>query len=293
MDAPLGSATNSDVLPGSANNPHVLDSPPRHRRKKRERSDCENLPSLGPGAALDPLTLEDSPPRPKRIYRGPPSTIVPDLPAAAVGPSREGPAVASAWRGGRSPARAMLALEASLVAEQREERRAERNREVTRQYAAGLLMAASSSLERERVRALLARSGRSSAVPNTRAARRAEPEGWRAPRGTPLAREDLYLQGTVAPEITALKNHHECSICHFVKTHPVSYQCGHSHCYACIRMWFEQKWTCPECVATVDSSPFRHYAEEAGIESEYPGHSDLSVVDYSWAGLVFPARIGA
>ncbi|KAJ7333272.1 hypothetical protein DFH08DRAFT_939910 [Mycena albidolilacea] len=231
MDAPPASATNSDVLPGSANNPHVLDSPPRRCRKKRQRSDCENLPSLRPGTALDPFTLEDSPhkpgsesepARPKRIYRGPHSTIVPGPPAAAAGPSREGPAVASAWRGGQSPARAMLALEVTLVAEQREERRAERNQEVTRQYAAGLLMAASNSLEHKRARALLTRSGRSSAVLNTRAARRAEPEGWRAPRGTPLAREDLYLQGTVAPEITALKNHHKYSICHFVKTHPVS-----------------------------------------------------------------------
>jgi hypothetical protein len=31
------------------------------------------------------------------------------------------------------------------------------------------------------------------------------------------------LNGTQPAETTALKKHHECSICHFVKNHPVSY----------------------------------------------------------------------
>jgi hypothetical protein len=37
----------------------------------------------------------------------------------------------------------------------------------------------------------------------------------------------------------------------------------------------------------MDRPPFRQYAEEAWIESEYPGW-DQSKVDYSWEGLVFP-----
>jgi hypothetical protein len=55
-------------------------------------------------------------------------------------------------------------------------------------------------------------------------------------------------------------------------------------------MWFEQKWTCPDCVAPVETVPFRHYAEEAGIEQQYPGHKDSSRVDYSWEGLTFPTQ---
>lgn len=52
-------------------------------------------------------------------------------------------------------------------------------------------------------------------------------------------------------------------------------------------MWLERQWTCPECKQWMDRPPFRQYAEEAWIESEYPGW-DQSKVDYSWEGLVFP-----
>jgi hypothetical protein len=34
--------------------------------------------------------------------------------------------------------------------------------------------------------------------------------------------------------------------------------------------------------------PFRQYSEEAWIAEMYPNWKDASVVDYSWAGLLFP-----
>ena len=52
------------------------------------------------------------------------------------------------------------------------------------------------------------------------------------------------------------------------------YACGHSHCYVCIRIWLEKKWTCPECVQVMNAPPFRHYAEEAGIAHGYFPTSD-------------------
>jgi hypothetical protein len=47
----------------------------------------------------------------------------------------------------------------------------------------------------------------------------------------------------------------------------------------------------PRLLTPVASAPFRHYAEEAAIEHEYPGHSDSSLVDYSWDGLTFAMEI--
>ncbi|KAJ7472812.1 hypothetical protein FB451DRAFT_1399011 [Mycena latifolia] len=87
--------------------------------------------------------------------------------------------------------------------------------------------------------------------------------------------------------ITALKTHHQCSICHNVKSHPVSYLCGHSHCYVCIRLWLEKDWKCPNCATTMHREPVRQYAEEDYLEDQYPGW-DVSRVEYKWDGLMFP-----
>lgn len=111
----------------------------------------------------------------------------------------------------------MLVLEAELVAEQREERRASRTQSV---YETAMLDRSADPADLERARPLLTRSGTRS----TRAAAhdRRLSDGWRAHRKTPLSPQELYILGTAAPNVTALKKHHECSICHFVKTHPVS-----------------------------------------------------------------------
>ncbi|KAJ7454343.1 hypothetical protein B0H11DRAFT_2244998 [Mycena galericulata] len=92
--------------------------------------------------------------------------------------------------------------------------------------------------------------------------------GRRPEREEPLRDTDLYKDGS----------------------HPVSYLCGHSHCYACIRVWLEKRWTCPECVTPMHRAPFRHYGEEAYIADAYPEWKDGSEVNYSFEGLVFPKR---
>ncbi|KAJ7432013.1 hypothetical protein B0H11DRAFT_2261158 [Mycena galericulata] len=113
--------------------------------------------------------------------------------------------------------------------------------------------------------------------------------GVRRRLNPPVSRDTLYLTTERPPELDEVKSHHVCRICHGVKSHPVSYKCGHSHCYVCIRLWLELSWKCPICNAKIDSEPFRHFGEEDGIAFDYPGWVDKSVVNYSWAGLKFPS----
>ncbi|KAJ7510757.1 hypothetical protein B0H11DRAFT_2215501 [Mycena galericulata] len=87
-----------------------------------------------------------------------------------------------------------------------------------------------------------------------------------------LMMRDLYLDELRPPDIEDFKVQHRCGICFELKSHPVSYKCGHSHCYVCIRKWFEKRGTCPECKTMVDCAPFRHWGEEAGIIADYPEH---------------------
>ncbi|KAJ7606433.1 hypothetical protein B0H17DRAFT_1154058 [Mycena rosella] len=103
---------------------------------------------------------------------------------------------------------------------------------------------------------------------------------------SPPTRGTLLAHGQ-AHEVTPTANHHICGICTGVKSHPVSYVCGHSHCYACIRQWLETSWKCPQCMTVMHRPPFRHYGDEAGLAATYPGH-DADSVTYSWAGLPFP-----
>ncbi|KAJ6590101.1 hypothetical protein DFH09DRAFT_1307551 [Mycena vulgaris] len=102
-----------------------------------------------------------------------------------------------------------------------------------------------------------------------------------------LMEEGLYLTDEQPPEVEAILPHHQCLICFCVKSHPVSYRCGYSDCYVCIRVWLEQKWQCPVCWETMYEEPVRHYGEEAGLEFSYPNWMDKSSVDYSWDGLKF------
>ncbi|KAK7045181.1 hypothetical protein R3P38DRAFT_3177411 [Favolaschia claudopus] len=112
--------------------------------------------------------------------------------------------------------------------------------------------------------------------------------GWRETRSLPLVHADLWVDGKGPSEQIAKYDHHKCGICHQVKSHPVSYLCGHSHCYVCIRLWLERRWTCPNCVKPMFRAPFRHFGEEAGLACDYPDWKDESVVTYDWSGLIFP-----
>ncbi|KAJ7764956.1 hypothetical protein DFH07DRAFT_955782 [Mycena maculata] len=115
--------------------------------------------------------------------------------------------------------------------------------------------------------------------------------GSRVHHELPLKYRDLWADGSGPSEQHATEAHHKCGICLEVKSHPVSYACGHSHCYTCIRLWLERSWNCPECSTQMTRPPFRHYGEEAWIASEYPEWQDESQVDYSWTGLTFPKNI--
>ncbi|KAJ7429266.1 hypothetical protein B0H11DRAFT_2266321 [Mycena galericulata] len=101
---------------------------------------------------------------------------------------------------------------------------------------------------------------------------------------------DLYRDEIRPPPLNAPKPHHVCGLCHRVKSHPVSYECGHSHCFVCVRLWFVKKQSCPECSRFVFSAPYRHYGEERSLETDYPDWRDNSRVSYSWQGVVFPRR---
>ncbi|KAJ7019383.1 hypothetical protein C8F04DRAFT_1276294 [Mycena alexandri] len=105
------------------------------------------------------------------------------------------------------------------------------------------------------------------------------------PKLTPDA---LWLTAGRPQNYKVKLSHHACGICKSVKAHPVSYVCGHSHCYPCIRVWLEHNWGCRDCRATMTRAPFRHYAEEDSLAAAYPGWGEGTHVDYSWRGLKFP-----
>ncbi|KAJ7025049.1 hypothetical protein C8F04DRAFT_1301189 [Mycena alexandri] len=113
--------------------------------------------------------------------------------------------------------------------------------------------------------------------------------GWRQPRKVPLTVDSVLLSDIKPPTMTTLRSHQSCGICLHIKSHPVSYRCGHSHCYRCIRVWLESQWTCPTCRTTMTEEPFRHYAEEEGLAADHPSFRDRSCVDYKWTGLRFPS----
>ncbi|KAJ7129685.1 hypothetical protein C8R44DRAFT_872919 [Mycena epipterygia] len=103
---------------------------------------------------------------------------------------------------------------------------------------------------------------------------------------------DLYLDEARPPELTRGKDYHTCGLCGNVKSHPMSYMCGHSHCYVCIRLSLERVRWCldPECLTRMYCAPFHHYGEEMSIASDYPEWHDRSRVAYTWEGLVFPGN---
>ncbi|KAJ7789264.1 hypothetical protein B0H14DRAFT_3503214 [Mycena olivaceomarginata] len=108
-----------------------------------------------------------------------------------------------------------LALEASLLSEEQEEER--RHQQRLRNRALMDAHRATGERELERSRRELARM----AFPRPQT-RRSMFVGRRELRETPLRLQDLYLDGTSPPDTAALHKHHECSICQFVKSHPVS-----------------------------------------------------------------------
>ncbi|KAJ7103990.1 hypothetical protein B0H15DRAFT_942025 [Mycena belliarum] len=255
---------------------------------------------LRPGSAANPFVLKDSPPKPKTqkkakqkpliIFKGPPSSIV-----QTRGLSDEDMAAVKA-RIRMLEADSQPEASSSRI-DPREERGHRRRAENVALANRAVLGDAIPRLPRSSTSALVGtREGLEpmrSLVYNLGASRQAKANsalGWRRTRVMRLSHRELWQYGTGPPTqlIADNKIHQQCGICRCVKSHPVSYTCGHSHCYVCIRMWLERKWTCPECVTVMDRAPFRQYAEEAAIAFDYPEWEDRSVVDYSFDGLVFP-----
>ncbi|KAJ6477126.1 hypothetical protein C8R47DRAFT_1140796 [Mycena vitilis] len=125
-------------------------------------------------------------------------------------------------------------------------------------------------------------------APRRPAIRLIAPDGRRRERDTPLTVEDLYLDDARPPDITYPKLQHICILCLGMKSHPVSYfNCGHTHCFVCIRVRVETSWSCPDCGTIITRPPRKSDAEEAAIKADF-GDWDRSKVSYSWAGLSFP-----
>ncbi|KAJ7834680.1 hypothetical protein B0H13DRAFT_2369767 [Mycena leptocephala] len=113
--------------------------------------------------------------------------------------------------------------------------------------------------------------------------------GFRTPRETPLTDNDLYMTETRPPVASSPNPQHECSLCHHIKSHPVS--CGHEHCYVCIRKWLKGSWECPTCSVTIMSEPEENPDRELSIALDHPEWVNTSIVNYSWDGLRFPKLI--
>ncbi|KAJ7603093.1 hypothetical protein DFH06DRAFT_1350565 [Mycena polygramma] len=90
--------------------------------------------------------------------------------------------------------------------------------------------------------------------------------------------------------LTTERPHYECGICLHIKSHPVSYRCGHSHCMVCIRKWLELSWICPVCRKTMYEKPMPNDDIQRGIAFDHPEFVDTSRVDLSFTGLTFPTK---
>ncbi|KAJ7751017.1 hypothetical protein B0H14DRAFT_2636103 [Mycena olivaceomarginata] len=87
-------------------------------------------------------------------------------------------------------------------------------------------------------------------------------DGWRRSNARGVPESQLLHSGPRPPSLTAKEPHHQCTICHCVKTHPVSYKCGHTHCFICIRVWLQISWKCPDCNQVMHGPPSRNYDVE-------------------------------
>ncbi|KAJ7684867.1 hypothetical protein DFH06DRAFT_1313242 [Mycena polygramma] len=133
---------------------------------------------------------------------------------------------------------------------------------------------------------------RSSGATPLRLRKRKTPrQGFRTPRDTPFNVKDLYLTDARPPADSDPLPHHECSVCYNIKSHPVAYRCGHSHCYVCVREWLETSWECPFCRAEIRDEPMCSDDAKRAIAFDHPDWQDHSLVSYSWEGLYFPDQI--
>ncbi|KAJ7086522.1 hypothetical protein C8R44DRAFT_862072 [Mycena epipterygia] len=81
-----------------------------------------------------------------------------------------------------------------------------------------------------------------------------------------------------------------CTICHQLKSHPVSTLWGHTFCYVCIRQALEATFKCPICSSMIYHPPHRVHDFEESLAAAYPDRPDNTSVKWStaWTGLKFP-----
>ncbi|KAJ7017502.1 hypothetical protein C8F04DRAFT_1279282 [Mycena alexandri] len=146
-----------------------------------------------------------------------------------------------------------------------------------------------SAADMERIRAALGISSANTHVRSTVERDRCH-RGSRDVRDIPLTEDTLYMGPERPAPLQTDRAHQTCSLCLQVKSHPVSYLCGHSHCYVCIRLHLETEWRCPirDCRTLMRRAPYRHHPEEEGIALDFPDRDDRSTVTYNWDGLTFP-----
>ncbi|KAJ7102964.1 hypothetical protein C8R43DRAFT_1141086 [Mycena crocata] len=115
-------------------------------------------------------------------------------------------------------------------------------------------------------------------------------EGKRAHRENPLTEAELYSTDARPPVKSSPYSNLECGICYSIKSHPVKYGCGHSHCYVCIRQWLEHSFECPNCRYRMCRPPTAALTIEGQIAIVHPEWQDTSNVVGTFEGLRFPAR---
>ncbi|KAJ7039482.1 hypothetical protein C8F04DRAFT_291900 [Mycena alexandri] len=106
-----------------------------------------------------------------------------------------------------------------------------------------------------------------------------------------LTPEDFYVNSILPPVRPNGNIDLECGICCNTFSHPVSLECRHTFCYACIRCAVQNNHRkCPICRITILNKPVRvarpleHVLE---ADNKAAGVVDASAVSYSWAGVKF------
>ncbi|KAJ7701527.1 hypothetical protein B0H17DRAFT_1195307 [Mycena rosella] len=112
--------------------------------------------------------------------------------------------------------------------------------------------------------------------------------GYQPPLNSPLLVKELYVDGILPTPLKTNNPDHTCSLCSHVKSHPVIYNCYHSHCYACICQRLEDNWTCPTCSALIKRAPRRNHDEEHAIAQLFLAWAVATRVAYFWTGLILP-----
>ncbi|KAJ7871110.1 hypothetical protein B0H13DRAFT_1895895 [Mycena leptocephala] len=102
-------------------------------------------------------------------------------------------------------------------------------------------------------------------------------KGLRQPCSTPLEEDDLYLDTARPTLLEHVKLEHTCTLCLNAKSHPVFYECKHSHCYVCIRISLETSWLCPQCQRQMTARPLRDDDGATEIAKDYPGWDESKV----------------